>query len=66
MKLTPKFLSKYLKLMAGVALFSAMMDVIMWITIRFRIPSWAGALAWFGSGLMFWAVGKLVESEVKA
>ena len=66
MKLNSRFLVRYLKVMAGIALISAFLDMTMWITIRFTIPSWAGAVAWAGAGLMFFAVAKLIESEVKA
>ena len=65
MKLSPGFLAKYLKLMSTLAIISAVLDLIMWITIRFQVPAWAVGIAWLGAGLMFWAVGKLIE-EVKA
>jgi len=64
MKLGPRFLIRYLKIMSTVAIISAVLDLIMWITIRFQVPAWAAAVAWLGSGLIFFATAKLLE-EVK-
>jgi len=64
MKLGPRFLAKYLKVMSIIAIVSAFLDMIAWIVLGFKIPSWAAAIAWLGSGLMFFATAKLLE-EVK-
>ena len=66
LRLSPRFLVKYLKAMSIIAIVSAMLDGILYIMIGFEIPSWAAAAAWFGNGLMFLAVAKLIEQEVKA
>jgi len=66
MKLSSQFLVRYLKLMSIIAIVSAILDGILYITIGFEIPSWAAAAAWFGSGLMFFATAKIIEMEVKA
>jgi len=64
MKISSKFLSKYLKGMAVIAGISGVIDILLYPLFGFMVPSTVLGLTWFASSVLFFAVAKLLE-EVK-
>ncbi|RLG16251.1 hypothetical protein DRN63_04410 [Nanoarchaeota archaeon] len=65
-KLSPKFLTKYLKIMGLIAGVSGVLDTVLYFMTGFMVPSIVLGATWFTTAILLVATGKLIEeSEAK-
>ena len=56
-----KLMVRYLKIMAGIAAFSGIMDVITWFVTKFMVPCIFLGFTWLAAAILIFCSAKLYE-----